>query len=82
MRAGKIFIESLIDLGLLGKVAKLKIGLFGSLAATGKGHLTPEGEGFMTFYRSRCEIITDFRENLLLQAVMMGLQGSDPETIE
>ncbi|GAA6015043.1 hypothetical protein JCM11491_001638 [Sporobolomyces phaffii] len=57
MRAGKIFVNDLLDLGLLDRVKTIKIGLFGSLAATGKGHLTPE-------------------------AVMMGLEGSDPETIE
>ncbi|GAA5829702.1 hypothetical protein JCM3766R1_001270 [Sporobolomyces carnicolor] len=57
MRAGKIFVNDLIELGLLDRVKTIKIGLFGSLAATGKGHLTPE-------------------------AVMMGLEGSDPETIE
>ncbi|GAA5914777.1 uncharacterized protein JCM6883_001091 [Sporobolomyces salmoneus] len=57
MRAGKIFVNDLIDLGLLEKVKTIKIGLFGSLAATGKGHLTPE-------------------------AIMMGLEGGDPETIE
>ncbi|BGP02740.1 L-serine dehydratase [Rhodotorula toruloides] len=57
MRAAKIFVSDLEDLGILDKVRKLKIGLYGSLAATGKGHLTPE-------------------------AIMMGLEGSDPETIE
>ncbi|GAA6056797.1 hypothetical protein JCM3770_002804 [Rhodotorula araucariae] len=57
MRAAKIFVEDLHELGILDKVAKLKIGLYGSLAATGKGHMTPE-------------------------AIMMGLQGDDPETIE
>ncbi|BGP55479.1 hypothetical protein JCM8202v2_003083 [Rhodotorula sphaerocarpa] len=57
MRAAKIFVSDLEDLGILHKVHKLKIGLYGSLAATGKGHMTPE-------------------------AIMMGLEGSDPETIE
>ncbi|TNY18658.1 L-serine ammonia-lyase [Rhodotorula diobovata] len=57
MRAAKIFVEDLHRLGLLDRVAKLKIGLYGSLAATGKGHMTPE-------------------------AIMMGLEGDDPETIE
>ncbi|GAA5824056.1 hypothetical protein JCM11251_001503 [Rhodosporidiobolus azoricus] len=57
MRAGRIFVEDLHELGILEKVRKIKIGLYGSLAATGKGHMTPE-------------------------AVMMGLEGSDPETIE
>jgi hypothetical protein len=37
MRASKIFVNDLIELGLLDKVRKIKIGLFGSLAATGKG---------------------------------------------
>ena len=37
MRAGKIFVNDLIDLGLLERVKSIKIGLFGSLAATGKG---------------------------------------------
>lgn len=53
----RLFVQDLKDLGILEKVRKLKIGLYGSLAATGKGHLTPE-------------------------AIMMGLEGSDPETIE
>ncbi|KAM0787832.1 hypothetical protein ACM66B_003886 [Microbotryomycetes sp. NB124-2] len=57
MRAGKIYIQDLKNMGILDKVRKLKVGLFGSLAATGKGHMTP-------------------------QAVMMGLEGSDPETID
>ncbi|CDZ98003.1 Serine dehydratase-like, alpha subunit [Phaffia rhodozyma] len=57
MRAGKIFVFDLEELGLIDKVKTIKVSLYGSLAATGKGHMTP-------------------------QAVMMGLEGSDPETIE
>ncbi|KAF9557314.1 L-serine ammonia-lyase [Agrocybe pediades] len=57
MRAAKIFITDLIELNLLEKVANVKISLYGSLAATGKGHHTP-------------------------QAILLGLEGSDPETIE
>ncbi|KAI8996358.1 L-serine ammonia-lyase [Trametes punicea] len=57
MRAGKIFIGDLEALGLLEKVKTIKITLYGSLAATGKGHHTP-------------------------QAILLGLEGSDPETIE
>ncbi|KAI5475499.1 L-serine dehydratase [Pseudohyphozyma bogoriensis] len=57
MRAGKIFVSDLDEMGLLETVTTLKVGLYGSLAATGKGHMTPE-------------------------AIMMGLEGSDPETIE
>lgn len=37
MRAGKIFINDLLVLGLLDKVKTIKISLYGSLAATGKG---------------------------------------------
>ncbi|KAJ3537001.1 hypothetical protein NMY22_g5787 [Coprinellus aureogranulatus] len=57
MRAGKIFINDLKELGLLEKVKSVKINLYGSLAATGKGHHTP-------------------------QAILLGLEGSDPETID
>jgi len=57
MRAGKIFINDLLELGLLEKVRIVKISLYGSLAATGKGHHTP-------------------------QAILLGLEGSDPETID
>jgi len=57
MRAGKIFIADLQELQLLEKVKSIKITLYGSLAATGKGHHTP-------------------------QAILLGLEGSDPETID
>ncbi|KAF8557804.1 L-serine ammonia-lyase [Imleria badia] len=57
MRAGKIFITDLKELGLLDQVRTIKIVLYGSLAATGKGHHTP-------------------------QAILLGLEGSDPETID
>ncbi|KAJ6591808.1 serine dehydratase alpha chain-domain-containing protein [Mycena vulgaris] len=57
MRAGKIFCADLKELDLLEKVRTVKITLYGSLAATGKGHHTP-------------------------QAILLGLEGSDPETID
>ncbi|KAJ7576787.1 L-serine ammonia-lyase [Mycena floridula] len=57
MRASSIFIKDLEELNLLQKVKTVKIHLFGSLAATGKGHHTP-------------------------QAILLGLEGSDPETID
>ncbi|CAK5273905.1 unnamed protein product [Mycena citricolor] len=57
MRAGKIFCADLEELNLLQKVHTVKITLYGSLAATGKGHHTP-------------------------QAILLGLEGSDPETID
>ncbi|KAI5894971.1 L-serine ammonia-lyase [Schizophyllum commune H4-8] len=56
MRAGKIFVTDLREMGVLDRVKTVKVVLYGSLAATGKGHHTP-------------------------QAILMGLEGSDPETI-
>ncbi|MCO5549031.1 hypothetical protein L7F22_002497 [Adiantum nelumboides] len=41
LRAGAIFANDLIDAGLLDRVARIKISLYGSLAATGEGHMTP-----------------------------------------
>ncbi|KZT56801.1 L-serine ammonia-lyase [Calocera cornea HHB12733] len=57
MRAGKIFVGDLEELGLLDKIKTVKVTLYGSLAATGKGHMTP-------------------------QAILLGFEGEDPETIE
>lgn len=42
MRAGAIFVQDLRESGLLNSVAKIKLALYGSLAATGKGHMTPQ----------------------------------------
>ncbi|KPI41748.1 L-serine dehydratase [Cyphellophora attinorum] len=41
MRAGNIFVTELADLGLLTKVRKIRIAIYGSLALTGEGHMTP-----------------------------------------
>lgn len=41
MRAGNIFVADVIDAGLLDKVAKIRISIYGSLALTGEGHMTP-----------------------------------------
>ena len=41
MRAGAIFANDLADAGLLPQVEKIRISLYGSLAATGDGHMTP-----------------------------------------
>jgi L-serine deaminase len=41
MRAGAIFVNDLSDADLLQKVGKIRISLYGSLAATGEGHMTP-----------------------------------------
>ncbi|KIP05481.1 hypothetical protein PHLGIDRAFT_92088 [Phlebiopsis gigantea 11061_1 CR5-6] len=59
MRAGKIFINDLLELGLLEKVHTVKITLYVSFnsAIVGSDHHTP-------------------------QAILLGLEGSDPETID
>ncbi|KAK2463703.1 hypothetical protein APHAL10511_004454 [Amanita phalloides] len=57
MRAANIFLTDLAELDFLDKVHNIKITLYGSLAATGRGHHTP-------------------------QAILLGLEGSDPETID
>lgn len=43
MRAGNIFITDLIEADLLQKVHKIRVSLYGSLALTGEGHMTPSG---------------------------------------
>ncbi|KAI1121366.1 L-serine ammonia-lyase [Nemania abortiva] len=41
MRAGNIFVADLKAAGLLHKVHKIRIAIYGSLALTGEGHMTP-----------------------------------------
>lgn len=41
MRAGNIFVADLIEKGLLSDVARIRISIYGSLALTGEGHMTP-----------------------------------------
>lgn len=41
MRAGNIFVTDLLEAGLLEHVHKIRIWLYGSLALTGEGHMTP-----------------------------------------
>ncbi|POS76644.1 L-serine ammonia-lyase [Diaporthe helianthi] len=41
MRAGNIFVTDLVEAGLLHKVHKIRISIYGSLALTGEGHMTP-----------------------------------------
>jgi L-serine dehydratase len=38
MRAARLFTDRLRALGLLGRCARVQVGLYGSLGATGKGH--------------------------------------------
>ncbi|CBQ67421.1 related to L-serine dehydratase 1 [Sporisorium reilianum SRZ2] len=42
MRAGVIFVSDLADMDLLHRVHTIKINLYGSLALTGAGHMTPQ----------------------------------------
>lgn len=41
MRAGAIFATDLTEAGLLQKIEQIRVSLYGSLAATGEGHMTP-----------------------------------------
>ncbi|KAK7735419.1 hypothetical protein SLS63_003889 [Diaporthe eres] len=41
MRAGNIFVTDLLEAGLLHRVHKIRISIYGSLALTGEGHMTP-----------------------------------------
>lgn len=57
MRAASYFVRSLAGSAVLPDTRRIKVELFGSLGATGRGHGTP-------------------------QAIIFGLQGEQPETIE
>jgi L-serine dehydratase len=57
MRAAARFVRHLAEDGLLSDVTRVRVELYGSLAATGAGHGTPG-------------------------AVMLGLEGCDPETVD
>ncbi|KAL2672431.1 hypothetical protein Neosp_013141 [[Neocosmospora] mangrovei] len=41
MRAGNIFVNDLVEANLLHKVNKIRVAIYGSLALTGEGHMTP-----------------------------------------
>lgn len=41
MRAGNIFVSDLAEAGLLSRVSKIRVAIYGSLALTGEGHMTP-----------------------------------------
>ncbi|KAK2598901.1 hypothetical protein QQS21_005643 [Conoideocrella luteorostrata] len=41
MRAGNIFVADLVEANLLHKVNRIRISIYGSLALTGEGHMTP-----------------------------------------
>lgn len=42
MRAAKMFVDGIVDADLLPEVTRVKVELFGSLGATGKGHGSPK----------------------------------------
>lgn len=41
MRAGNIFIADLVEANLLHRVHRIRVAIYGSLALTGEGHMTP-----------------------------------------
>ncbi|KIW78353.1 L-serine ammonia-lyase [Fonsecaea pedrosoi CBS 271.37] len=41
MRAGNIFVADLVEANLLHRVHKIRVSIYGSLALTGEGHMTP-----------------------------------------
>lgn len=41
MRAGNIFVADLLEADLLHKVNRIRVSIYGSLALTGEGHMTP-----------------------------------------
>ncbi|KIW24549.1 L-serine ammonia-lyase [Cladophialophora immunda] len=41
MRAGNIFVADLVEANLLQRVDKIRVSIYGSLALTGEGHMTP-----------------------------------------
>ncbi|KAI9151488.1 L-serine dehydratase [Paramyrothecium foliicola] len=41
MRAGNIFVADLVEADLLQKAHKIRVSIYGSLALTGEGHMTP-----------------------------------------
>lgn len=41
MRAGNIFIVDIVEANILPKVHKIRVSIYGSLALTGEGHMTP-----------------------------------------
>src|SRR5699024_1148419 len=57
MRAARLFAEGLGANGQLERVASIRVELYGSLAATGRGHGSDK-------------------------AIMLGLEGDDPETVD
>src|SRR5699024_4368911 len=57
MRAARLFAEGLAAGGMLEQVDEVRVELYGSLAATGRGHGSDK-------------------------AVMLGLEGDDPETVD
>lgn len=73
MRAARIFVKDLKDHGLLDRVKRLKVALYGSLAATGKGHLSPQ---------ALIAGVCSHRHAPLNPDCAAGFEGSDCETVD
>lgn len=58
MRAGNIFVTDLLEAGLLHKVHKIRISIYGSLALTGEGHMTPSGMFRIAIVWARHSLLT------------------------
>ncbi|WFC94014.1 hypothetical protein MBRA1_000641 [Malassezia brasiliensis] len=69
MRAGAIFVNDLRETGLLEKVHTLKVALYGSLAATGKGHMTPQAL-LLGFEGADCETVDTESVPVRYQAIV------------
>lgn len=69
MRAGAIFVNDLREMGLLDKVHTLKVALYGSLAATGKGHMTPQAL-LLGFEGADCEKVDTESVPVRYQAIV------------
>lgn len=85
MRAGRIFVTDLRDAGLLSRVSRLKIALYGSLAATGKGHMTPQAL-LLGLEGADCETVeTDTipaRFRAICETGRLGLGGEEGKVVK
>ncbi|WAQ88117.1 hypothetical protein PtA15_9A242 [Puccinia triticina] len=85
MRAAKIFTNDLKEAGVLDRVKTLKVALYGSLAATGKGHLSLEAliagfEGHSCETVDKASIPTRYRSVCKNKSINLGL-ALDPDAI-
>lgn len=84
MRAGKIFVADLVEAGLLQKVDRVRVGIYGSLALTGEGHMTPSAillglEGANVETVDTAHVPARFSEIKSTKKIFLG-QGLEPES--